>query len=54
MLKQQLQLQEDFEKRVFAVPLHYFGLGDASQKYVAIEPMQAVPHELGLINQPIQ
>ncbi|MEF2247394.1 extracellular solute-binding protein [Paenibacillus sp. IITD108] len=44
MLKQQPQLQEDFENRVFAVPLHYFGLGDASQKYVAIEPMQAVPH----------
>ncbi|MFD0712623.1 extracellular solute-binding protein [Paenibacillus sp. GCM10027626] len=43
MLKQQPQLEEDWEARVFAAPLHYFGFGRAGDKFVAIEPLQAVP-----------
>ncbi|BBH25063.1 hypothetical protein Back11_64080 [Paenibacillus baekrokdamisoli] len=53
MLKQQPQFEEDLATKVFAVPLHYFGFGNANErlearnpgaKFIAIEPLKAAPH----------
>jgi len=53
MMKQQPQFEEDLATRVFAAPMHYFGFDKANKrleakkpgvKFIAIDPLQAVPH----------